>query len=361
MKVNGKHYTAVWMEKNVVYMIDQRRLPHTFRVIKLFQSEETAEAIRNMTIRGAGSIGAAAGFGAAQAALEAASSKSSFLTTFQKKITVLRKTRPTAQDLFHALDRVTAVVKPIATDPVVAATLARVAAEDLSDEYVANGEKIANLGEKLIPDNSVILTHCNAGWLALQDWGSALAPIYAAHRRGKRIRVLVDETRPRLQGMKLTAWELKEEGVPFDIIPDNAAGYYMRKGMVTLAITGADRIAANGDAANKIGTYEKALCAKESGIPFYIAAPETTFDFACKSGDSIPIEEREIEEVLTIEGRDKKGKMTSVSPAPFGVSALNPAFDITPAKLITSFITNRGIIKPSRIGYESWFRKNIRA
>jgi S-methyl-5-thioribose-1-phosphate isomerase len=348
MKVNGKHYTAVWMEKNDVCMIEQRLLPHTFKIVKLHKSEDTAEAIRNMTVRGAGSIGAAAGFGAAQAAAEAASSRS-FINTFKKKMLILRKTRPTAQDLFFALDRINDVVLPLSDNPKLAADMARAAAEALSDEYVANGRAIANFGEKLIPKNGTVLTHCNAGWLGLQDWGSALAPIYAAHRAGKKIKVLVDETRPRLQGMKLTAWELKQEGVPFEIIPDNAAGHYMRTGKVDLVITGADRIAINGDAANKIGTYEKAVCAKASGIPFYIAAPRTTFDPKCLNGNKIPIEEREADEVLWISGRDRKGHVTEVSPAPEGATALNPAFDVTPAIYIKSFITNKGIIKPSEV------------
>ncbi|MBL8028509.1 MAG: S-methyl-5-thioribose-1-phosphate isomerase [Fibrobacteres bacterium] len=348
MKVNGKNYTAVWMEKGVVCMIDQRVLPHSFKILRLPSSEDTAEAIRNMTTRGAGSIGAAAGFGAAQAAAEAAKGKS-FRSIFSKKMAVLRKTRPTAQDLFHALDRIADVVTPLSDRPEIAVNMARAAAEALSNEYVENGRKISEYGEKLIPKNGVILTHCNAGWLGLQDWGSALAPIYAAHRAGKKIKVLVDETRPRLQGMKLTAWELKQEGVPFEIIPDNAAGHYLKAGDIDLVITGADRIAINGDAANKIGTYEKAACAKLAGVPFYIAAPVTTFDPACKSGKDIPIEERDHDEVLWISGRDRKGKITEITPAPLGVTAKNPAFDVTPASFITSFITNKGVIKPAKI------------
>jgi S-methyl-5-thioribose-1-phosphate isomerase len=348
MKVNGKDYTAVWMDKTGVCMIDQRYLPHEFRIIKSRTSGDTAVAIKNMTVRGAGSIGAAAGFGAAQCAIEAKDSRN-FLKSFSAKIDILRKTRPTAQDLFYALDRISEVVKPLSENPERAADMAIAAAQSLSDEYVDNGRKIAELGEKLIPRNGVVLTHCNAGWLALQDWGSALAPIYAAHRAGKKVKVLVDETRPRLQGMKLTAWELKQEGVPFEIIPDNAAGHYMKEGMVDLVITGADRIARNGDAANKIGTYEKAVCAYANSIPFYIAAPITTFDLKCKSGNNIPIEERENSEVLWIYGRDKKGRLTEISPAPEGVHARNPAFDVTPAKYIKSFITNKGIIKPSSI------------
>ncbi|MFH0919007.1 MAG: S-methyl-5-thioribose-1-phosphate isomerase [Fibrobacterota bacterium] len=346
MLVRGKNYTAVWMKGRSVCMIDQRLLPHQFKIITFKDSRGTAEAIRNMTVRGAGSIGAAAGFGAAQVALEAP--ENGFHAFCRTGFNILRKTRPTAQDLFYAIDRVAAVVA--AAESVPAAKKAAVAtAWAISDDYIRAGAAVGRYGNTLIKKGFRILTHCNAGWLALQDWGSALAPIYAAKRAGKKVFVYADETRPRLQGARLTAWELKEEGVDFAVIADNAAGFYMRKGWVDMVITGADRLAANGDAANKIGTYEKAVLAKENGIPFYIAAPVSTFDLQCKKGDDIPIEERDEDEVFYMDGKTKAGKIERVRVMPEGICAKNPAFDVTPARYITAIITDRGIVKPDKV------------
>jgi S-methyl-5-thioribose-1-phosphate isomerase len=222
-------------------------------------------------------------------------------------------------------------------------------AQAVSDGYAKAGEAIGKAGNRLLKDGCRVLTHCNAGWLALLDWGSALAPVYFATREKKKIFVYVDETRPRLQGARLTSWELLNEGVEHAIIPDNAAGHFMRMKRVDIVITGADRIARNGDSANKIGTYEKAVLAKENNIPFYIAAPLSTFDLKCKSGDDIVIEERPEEEVLFAEGTLDSGDAGRVRLAPAKARALNPAFDVTPAKYITGIITPRGVIKPHEV------------
>jgi S-methyl-5-thioribose-1-phosphate isomerase len=252
----------------------------------------------------------------------------------------LVETRPTAADLKHALDRVRARAS--------SAKEAVAEAEAIADEYVERAKRIAEIGLPLIKNGARILTHCNAGWLALVDWGSAPAPIYLAHRRGRKVFVWVDETRPRNQGANLTSWEFLQEGVPHKIIADNAGGFYMRRGEVDLCIVGADRIAANGDAANKIGTYQKAVLAHENGIPFYVAAPSSTIDLTCRSGDDIPIEERDEDEVHFVSGR-VGGKVARVRVSPKEARAGNPAFDVTPARYITGIITERGIMKPGEI------------
>lgn len=225
--------------------------------------------------------------------------------------------------------------------------LAVEAAEALADENAVAGEAIGRLGAELIPDGARVLTHCNAGWLAFVDWGSALAPVYMAARQGKRVSVWVDETRPRCQGASLTAWELQGEGIPHTIIADNAAGLLMRRGLVDLVIVGADRIARNGDVANKIGTYEKAVCAAANQVPFYVAAPVSTIDPHCATGDDIPIEERAQDEVLYITGCDEYGKLTRVRLSHPQAQALNPAFDVTPSHLIKAVITQQGVHQPN--------------
>jgi len=327
MKVHGKNYRAVWLEGRQVVVIDQRLLPHQFKLLRLRNHRETAEAIRNMTIRGAGTIGATAAYGMAQAFLE--DSSADYIT---QAYTTLVTTRPTAVDLKHALDRV-----------LVAAGTARAAvaeAKRIADEYVARMQQLATVGLPLFKRGTRVLTHCNAGWLAIVDWGSATAPIYLAHRKKRNVFVWVDETRPRCQGAHLTSWELLQERVPHKVIADNAAGFYMRRGEVDLCIVGADRIAANGDVANKIGTYEKAVLAKENGIPFYVAAPSSTIDLRCPTGDHIPIEERDENEVLWL------GRQRITAP---GVRAGNPAFDVTPARYLTGIITERGIFRPAQM------------
>jgi translation initiation factor eIF-2B subunit alpha/methylthioribose-1-phosphate isomerase len=311
------------MEGRDVVVINQPLLPGKFALCRLRNYRQTAEAIRTMMVRGAGTIGATAGYGMAQAFLEGADLDAAYR--------LLLGTRPTAVDLKHAIDRVRAC-----RDAREAVTVA----ERIASEYVERGARIARVGLPLIRSGTRVLTHCNAGWLALVDWGSAPAPIYLAHRRGRRVFVWVDETRPRCQGASLTSWEFLQEGVPHKIIADNAAGFYMRRGEVDLCIVGADRIALNGDTANKIGTYTKAVLAKENGIPFYVAAPTSTMDPQCRSGAAIPIEERDEDEVLCLGGR---------RIAPRGARAANPAFDVTPARYITGFITERGIWTPAEL------------
>lgn len=315
-----KDIRAIWMEKRAVKAIDQKLLPGTFKIVTIRNHREMAAAIKDMTIRGAPSIGAAAAYGMALAWL-----KKEDLT---EAAALIKSTRPTAHDLFYAVD----LMLSKADEDLVRA------AEDYADSIVAMCRKIGEHGAKLIKNGDRILTHCNAGALATVDFGTALAPIRVAHRQGKNVFVYVDETRPRLQGAKLTAWELNNEGIDHAIIPDNAAGHYM-KDSVDLAIVGADRIARNGDFANKIGTYSKAVLAKENKVPFYVAAPVSTFDTRIKSGEEIVIEERDEDEVLCVGDR---------RVAPRGSRALNPCFDVTPARYVRAFITERGLMKPGR-------------
>ena len=317
--------------------INQPMLPHRFEVVRLATHRDTAEAIKAMVVRGAGAIGAAAAYGMAQVFIEAPPDEPARSAYIRAGYETLKNTRPTARDLFYAIDRVSA-----AGDESSAVS----EADAIADEYVDAGRRIGEIGAELIKDGMTVLTHCNAGWLAFVDWGSALAPIYFAHRAGRKVSVIADETRPRCQGSRLTAWELQNEGVPVKVIADNAAGLLMRRRQIDLVITGADRIAANGDVANKIGTYEKALCARACGVPFYVAAPLSTFDAYCPDGDHIPIEQRGDDEVLYADGLSDSGEISRVRLAPEGVEAINFAFDITPAELIAGIITERGIIKP---------------
>ncbi len=347
VKIDGetREILALWREGADVKMVDQRILPHRFEILTLHSHRETAEAIRDMAVRGAPSIGVAGGYGVAQAALEANDMNlKEFKAYLSDAVDTLRKTRPTAVNLFHVIDRVTKATANGSVGERVAAACAE--ADRIAREDIGTSRRIGEHGVALIKEGFRVLTHCNAGALAFMDSGSALAPIYAAHKAGKRIFVYADETRPRSQGAKLTAWELQQEGVPYALIADNAAGHYMRRGEVDIAIVGADRIAANGDTANKIGTYEKAVLAHENGIPFYVAAPRMTFDFRCPNGDHIEIEARSPDEVNWVWGNDERGNYTRVRISAEGTVAQNPAFDVTPAKYITGFITEAGIIKP---------------
>ncbi|MBN3033534.1 MAG: S-methyl-5-thioribose-1-phosphate isomerase [Candidatus Saganbacteria bacterium] len=325
MKVNGRHYRTVWLAGSTVYLIEQNLLPFEFKIHEAKTYQETCRAIRTMLVRGAGAIGAAAGFAMAQAFLAKAD------TAKAKK--EIAATRPTAQNLFYAVERVYNSRAPAAE------------ALRIADEDAESCRKIGELGNSLIKSGMNIETHCNAGWLAFVDHGTALSPIYAANNGGKKVFVYVDETRPRGQGARLTAWELKNENVPHAIIADNAGAFLMSRGKVDLMIVGADRIARNGDVANKIGTLEKALAAKEYGIPFYVAAPSSTFDKNCQSGKDIPIEKRSQDEVLYQTGPTKHGKMEEILVCSPGSKAFNPAFDVTPAKYITGIITEKGIVK----------------
>jgi len=315
-----KDIRAIWMKGNVVKAIDQRLLPGKLKIVTIRTYKEMAGAISDMTIRGAPSIGAAAAYGMALAYKEGVDLK--------KAADVIRATRPTAHDLFYAVNLMLTRCDE---------DLVKVA-DSYADGIVEMCRRIGENGARLIKDGDRILTHCNAGALATVDLGTALAPMRIAKRQGKKIFVFVDETRPRLQGAKLTAWELLNEGIDHAIIPDNAAGHYM-KNDVDMVIVGADRIARNGDFANKIGTYSKAVLAKENRVPFYAAAPVSTFDFYTKSGKDIVIEERSQDEVLCMDG---------CRVAPRGSKALNPCFDVTPARYVKGFITEKGIFRPGK-------------
>jgi len=318
-----KEYRAVWMERDRLMMLDQRLLPERFEVLGFEEVEAVAMAIKNMTVRGAPAIGAAAAYGMALAALQGRDLKQS--------ADLLKAQRPTAHDLFYAVDfMVEALTR--GEEP-------KLAADRYSSQIVEKCRLIGVHGADLIKQGDRIMTHCNAGALATVDHGTALAPIREAWKEGKKIFVYVSETRPRLQGMKLTAYELWNEGIPHAIIVDGASGYFMRKG-VDLVIVGADRVAMNGDFANKVGTFEKAVLAKELGIPFYVAAPISTFDFRTESGEDIVIEDRGEDEVLVMEGK---------RIAPEGSGALNPSFDMTPARYVTGFITEIGVLGPDQI------------
>ncbi len=330
------------MKSRSVYLIDQTLLPFRFKIFEAKTHRDTCHAIKTMIVRGAGAIGAAAGFAMAQAVLEA--QPKNFSNYLQEAKERIEAARPTAQNLFYAVRRVFNRAKK-ARNPKKAAMEE---AQALVRKDEADCLKVGRIGSGLIKDGASVETHCNAGWLAFVDYGTALAPIYAAAKSGKKVFVYVDETRPRGQGARLTAWELQNENIPHVIISDNAGAYLMSKKKVDLMIVGADRIAANGDTANKIGTLEKAICAKEFGIPFYVAAPTSTFDLNCHSGNEIPIEERPEEEVLYQTGRGSRGKEEQILIASPDSKALNPAFDVTPARYLTGIITEKGLIKPSR-------------
>lgn len=339
MKVNNKHYRAIWMDKTTVCMIDQNCLPFEFKIHYCENSDETCTAIKDMTVRGAGSIGAAGAYAMLQ---EIYVAKDNELYSHLEKVKIkIDATRPTAVNLSYATARVLKASK-ISKDFAIKEAFA------VAEECVEHGRLIGIYGNELIKDGYRIETHCNAGWLALVDYGSALAPIYASYDSGKNIFVYVDETRPRLQGARLTAWELKNHGIPHTIIPDNAGAFLMSKNLVDIMIVGADRIASNGDTANKIGTLEKAIAAKYYGVPFYVAAPSSTFDLNTKTGDEIIIEYRSEDEITNITGLHNDKKINTFITSP-GTSALNPAFDVTPASLITGYITEKGIITANEI------------
>jgi len=345
MLVDGKHFRTVWMEGSVVKLIDQPLLPHTFAIADHPTVEDTARGIKTMVVRGAGAIGATGAFGVAQAALLAPDK--GFHDFVAAKADLLAHTRPTAQNLFYGIKYVLNAIEAEADNPARAREAAVVAAQQVADDDAACCEQIGIHGAPLIPDGGRVSTHCNAGWLAFVDWGSAISPIYVAHRGGKDVFVFVDETKPRGQGSRLTAWELGQEGVPHAVICDNATGHFMRTGEIDMVIVGSDRIAANGDVANKIGTYSSAVVAAANGIPFYVAAPTTTIDPNCPSGDDIPIEERGEDEVQYTWGWSDDGQFTRVRTTPAQSPARNPAFDVTPASLVKGIITEKGVVEAS--------------
>lgn len=339
------------MEDGIVKMIDQPKLPHRFAITSLPHHIDTARAISTMIVRGAGAIGATGAYGMAQAALEAPSGN--FHAYIAAAANTMRHTRPTAQNLFYGIQFVLNAIEAEGDDIGQARAAAVAAAQAVADDDDASCRAIGENGAGLVPDQARVSTHCNAGWLAFVDWGSALSPLYVAHRGGKDVFVFVDETRPRSQGARLTAWELGQEGVPHAVIADNAAGHYMRTGQVNMVIVGSDRIAANGDVANKIGTYTSALAAKASGVPFFVAAPTTTIDTDCPSGDAIPIEERSDEEVRYTWGWSDDGQFIRVRTVPDGSPGRNPAFDVTPAELVAGIITEKGVIPATPAGIAS--------
>lgn len=347
-----EHFRTVWLEEGIVKIINQSKLPHEFEILELRDYKETIKAIRDMSVRGAGAIGVAAGYAVVQAALETYTfSYKPFLEHIENVANLIKNARPTAQNLFHAVDKVLDSIKS-ESSIIDAKIFAERTAQQIADEDADACKKIGEHGEPLIKYGCKVLTHCNAGWLAFVDYGSALSPVYIANEKGKEVFVYVDETRPRLQG-GLTAWELSQEGIEHKIVADNVSGWLMQLGKIDIVIVGADRIAANGDFANKIGTYEKAVLAKENKIPFYVAAPTSTFDINCKSGKKIPIEERDEKEVLYIKGyNEKTNSIEEVRVAPKGSSALNYAFDVTPAKYVTGIITEEGIIKADKKSIE---------
>jgi len=359
VKIDGRSYRTIWLNEDgsSVDVIDQRWLPHAFKVATLKSVAEAATAIREMWVRGAPLIGATAAYGLAlamrddpsDAALEAARAK-------------LAATRPTAINLRWALDAVRARLIPLAPEARAAAAYAeagRIADEDveINRSIGAHGLKILRrlAADKKSGEKVNILTHCNAGWLATVDYGTATAPIYLAMENGVSVHVYVDETRPRNQGASLTAWELAHHGAPHTLIVDNAGGHLMQHGLIDMVIVGSDRTTANGDVCNKIGTYLKALAARDNGVPFYVALPSPTIDWTVRDGKDIPIEERSADEVNFVQGRGDDGAITRVRIAPEGGQAANPAFDVTPARLVTGLITERGIAEASPEGLKALF------
>lgn len=356
MKINGKDYRTIWPKPGnpqVIQIIDQRHLPHGFVVEDLKNTQDFARAIKEMHVRGAGLIGAAAGFGFYSAMLDL--SEKGYKEELEKRARELLETRPTARNLGWAIERQFKEIKKgnslSEKKEIAFQTAVEIADEDAKACYQI-GEHglqiIKKIAEKKKSDVVNILTHCNAGWLAFVDFGSATSPIYMAHKEGIDIHVWVDETRPWLQGAKLTAWELREENVPHTLIADNTGGYLMQKGMVDLVIVGTDRTTRTGDVANKIGTYLKALAAKDCNIPFYVALPSSTFDWALRDGIlEIPIEERSQDEVKYVSGLNPSGNPETVLISNGDVRARNYGFDITPARLISGLITERGVTNAS--------------
>jgi methylthioribose-1-phosphate isomerase len=357
MKIQGKHYRSVWpVGEDAFGIIDQTKLPHEFVTLVLRDVEAAAHAIKSMQTRGAPLIGAVGAYGLALAVREDSSDDH-----IQKMVEMLAETRPTAINLKWALWRMRGALLNHPREK--RAALAWKEAALIADEDVAMSQAIGQNGLKIIRELAAkkkgeklnILTHCNAGWLATVDYGTALAPIYLAHDEGIALHVWVDETRPRNQGASLTAFELGSHGVAHTILADNAGGHYMQAGQVDMVIVGTDRVTANGDVANKIGTYLKALAAKDNGVPFYVALPSSTIDWTIAEGRDIPIEERSPDEILKMTGRMADGTVATVDIAAPGSGAANPGFDVTPARLVTGLITERGTCAATPEGLRSLF------
>ena len=364
MKVGDKHYRSIWFDAacGLVKIIDQRWLPHEFRVVSLTQLDEFAIAIRDMWVRGAPLIGATAAYGVAvQMAQDA--SDASLDAAWQ----ALHETRPTAINLRWALDDMRAALGPLPADQRAAAAMKR--AHQIADEDVECNRQIGLHGLEIIKQIAAkkkpgapvnILTHCNAGWLATVDWGTATSPMYHANAAGIPIHIWIDETRPRNQGALLTAWEMNSHKIPHHLIVDNAGGHLMQHGQVDLVIVGTDRTTADGDVCNKIGTYLKALAAADNGVPFYVALPSPTIDWSVRDGVAeIPIEERDDTEVTHVQGKLADGSVGAVQISPDGTPGANPAFDVTPRRLITGLITERGICEASPEGLAGLFPERV--
>ena len=354
MKINGQSYRTIWLsgDGRSVEIIDQTRLPHAFVTVKLSSVSDAARAIKTMQVRGAPLIGATAAYGLCFAMNEDPSDDALYGAA-----KLLFEQRPTAVNLRWAIDEMVNTLRNVEASRRVESAYKRAA--QICDEDVETCRAIGEHGLRLIeqiaqskgPGEPVnILTHCNAGWLACVDWDTATSPIYQAFDRGIDVHVWVDETRPRNQGAALTAYELGAHGVKHTIVVDNAGGHLMQRGQVDMCIVGTDRVTSNGDVANKIGTYLKALAAQDNGVPFYVALPHTTIDWACDDGMSVPIEERCGDEVLKMPGRLPDGSVVQVEIAAPGSKAGNPAFDVTPARLVSGFVTERGVCKASREG-----------
>jgi len=355
MLVNGKWHQTIWEDPahaKAVMIIDQRILPHSFTTKKLSTVQEFYSAIHDMWVRGAPLIGVTAAYGAWIATLEA-ERQNNPMDFFMQQVAYLKESRPTAVNLFYALDR---VAKQVQKHPQAMQQTALTEARKLREEEIARSKAIGEHGCKLFCDlyekNKTkqplqILTHCNAGWLACVDYGTATAPIYEAFQQGMDLHVWVDETRPRNQGASLTAWELQQMGIPHTVIADNTGGLLMQNSMVDAVIVGSDRTTANGDVANKIGTYLKALAAHDNLIPFWVALPTSTIDIQMTDGlKNMPIEKRAADEVKYITGKDDKGKITKVLLTPPESPAVNYAFDVTPARLVSKLITEKGVCEP---------------
>ena len=353
MRVDGQNTRSIWLEADgwSVGVIDQSQLPHRFVTIRLTTLDDAARAIATMQVRGAPLIGATAAYGVCLALRADASDEA-----LERAVAKLMATRPTAINLKWALDEMVGAVRNRPRDDRIAAAYRRAA--EICDQDVAINQAIGDHGARLIAAIAAkktsaqpvqVLTHCNAGWLATVDFGTALAPIYVAHDQGVPLHVWVDETRPRNQGAALTAWELGQHGVPHTVIPDNTGGHLMQHGMVDMVIVGTDRVTADGDVCNKIGTYLKALAAQDNGVPFYVGLPSPTIDFSVSDGlAEIPIEQRSADEVATVTGRTIDGRVETVRIVPEGSAVANYGFDVTPARLVTGLVTERGVIAPSR-------------
>ncbi len=356
MKIKGKEYRTIWFENNIVKIIDQTKLPHKFIIKDLYTVKDAINAINQMEVRGAPLIGATAAYGLVLAILEKNDQ------TFLKKASVeLINSRPTAINLKWAVDRMMNKLLGVNSEKILIKAINE--ANKICEEDIEFCKNIGLNGLKLIEniykkkkDTVNILTHCNAGWLATINWGTATSPIYHAHKKGIPVHVWADETRPRNQGANLTSYELNEEGIKNTIIADNTGGILMQRGEIDMCIVGTDRTLSNGDVCNKVGTYLKALAAYDNNIPFYVALPSSTIDWNTKNSEDIPIEERNAEELSKIEGVDENNKITKVQIYPKESKSMNLAFDITPAKYVTSLITEKGICEASKNGLKKLFK-----